>query len=130
MRISDWSSDVCSSDLCIVYGYDNSKRVALPQAVVFALTHEEVVSVVQLCNEFSLPLVVRGRGTNTTGATVPIAGGIVLSLEPMNRVLRISPGDRLLECEAWRSEGQPSALQSLMRSSFGVFCLKEKDRDR
>src|SRR3546814_20237417 len=54
---------------CIVYGYDNSKRVALPQAVVFALTHEEVVAVVQLCNEFSLPLVVRGRGTNTTGAT-------------------------------------------------------------
>src|SRR3546814_13353665 len=46
---------------CIVYGYDNSKRVALPQAVVFALTPEEVVSVVQLCNEFSLPLVVRGR---------------------------------------------------------------------
>src|SRR3546814_18780630 len=97
MRMSDWSSDVCSSDLlhgalprervlldpadCIVYGYDNSKRVALPQAVVFALTHEEVVSVVQLCNEFSLPLVVRGRGTNTTGATVPIAGGIVLSLD-------------------------------------------------
>jgi D-lactate dehydrogenase len=85
---------------CIAYGYDNSRRFALPQAVGFALTHAEVVAVVQICNEFALPLVVRGRGTNTTGATVPIAGGVVLSLERMNRVLRISPGDRLIECEA------------------------------
>lgn len=90
---------------CIAYGYDNSKRVALPQAVVFALTHEDVVAVVKLCNEFSLPLVVRGRGTNTTGATVPIAGGVVLAMERMNRVLRVSPGDRLLECEAGALNG-------------------------
>ncbi|HET8883535.1 MAG TPA: FAD-linked oxidase C-terminal domain-containing protein [Solimonas sp.] len=94
---------------CIAYGYDNSKRVALPQAVAFALTHDDVVAVVQVCNEFALPLVVRGRGTNTTGATVPVAGGIVLSLERMNRVLRISPGDRLLECEAGALNGDVQA---------------------
>jgi len=85
---------------CLAYAYDNSKRVALPQAVVFALSHDEVVAVVQTCHEFSVPLTVRGRGTNTTGATVPVAGGIVLSLERMNRILRVSPGDRLLICEA------------------------------
>jgi len=85
---------------CLAYGYDNSKRVALPQAVAFALSHDDVLAVVRTCNEFELPLVVRGRGTNTTGATVPIAGGVVLSLERMNRILRISPGDRLIECEA------------------------------
>lgn len=90
---------------CIAYGYDNSKRVALPQAVVFALTHDEVAAVVQICNASAVPLVVRGRGTNTTGATVPIAGGVVLSLERMNRVLRVSPGDRLLECEAGALNG-------------------------
>lgn len=85
---------------CMAYAYDNSKRVALPQAVVFAQSHDEVLSVVQRCNEYAVPLTVRGRGTNTTGATVPVAGGIVLSLERMNRILRVSPGDRLLECEA------------------------------
>lgn len=91
---------------CLAYGYDNSKRVALPQAVAFALTHDEVLAVVQTCNAFALPLVVRGRGTNTTGATVPIAGGVVLSLERMNRILRVSPGDRLLECEAGALNGE------------------------
>lgn len=90
---------------CLVYGYDNSKRMAMPQAVVLAQSHDEVLTLVQLCNEFELPLVVRGRGTNTTGATVPIHGGIVLSLERMNRILRISPGDRLLECEAGALNG-------------------------
>src|SRR3546814_417585 len=80
-------------------------RFRSPQAVVFALTREEVFSVVQLCNEFSLPLVERCRGTNSTGATVPIAGGSVWSLERMNRVRRTSPGDRLLECEAGTLNG-------------------------
>ncbi|HVT35381.1 MAG TPA: FAD-linked oxidase C-terminal domain-containing protein [Nevskiaceae bacterium] len=85
---------------CLAYGYDNSKRMLLPQAVAFALTHDEAAAVVAACNEFSIPLIARGRATNTTGATVPVAGGVVLSLERMNRVLRVSPGDRMMECEA------------------------------
>src|SRR5262245_38277187 len=60
------------------YGYDNSRRVALPDVVIHAQAHDEVVRVVKLCNTHRVPLVARGRGTNTTGATVPIAGGAVL----------------------------------------------------
>lgn len=85
---------------CLAYGYDNSRRVVAPQAVVFALDEDEVVRVVETCRDNCVPLTVRGRGTNTTGASVPSAGGIVLSMERMNRILRISPGDRMLECEA------------------------------
>ncbi|MES2682735.1 MAG: FAD-linked oxidase C-terminal domain-containing protein [Pseudomonadota bacterium] len=85
---------------CLAYGYDNSRRMAQPDAVVFASTHEQVAAVVRVCLLHSIPLTARGRGTNTTGASVPIAGGIVLSLERMNRILRISAGDRLLVCEA------------------------------
>jgi D-lactate dehydrogenase len=94
---------------CLVYGYDNSKRCALPQAVVFAQAHDEVQALVALCHEYRSVLVARGRGTNTTGATVPIHGGIVLSLERMNRILRCSPGDRLLECEAGALNGEVQA---------------------
>lgn len=90
---------------CLPYGYDNSRRVALPQAVAFALTHEDVLALVQVCNEYRIPLTARGRGTNTTGASVPIAGGIALSLERMNRILRLSPGDRFIECEAGALNG-------------------------
>lgn len=77
------------------YGYDNSRRVALPDAVVFAQEAPQVHEIVRLCNRFQTPLIARGRGTNTTGATVPVQGGIVLSLERMNRIIAIRPEDRL-----------------------------------
>lgn len=77
------------------YGYDNSRREALPDAVVFPPAHEQVVALVAACRHHRVPLVARGRGTNTTGATVPLAGGVVASFEQMNRIVRIEPGDRL-----------------------------------
>jgi len=85
---------------CWNYGYDNSRGHALPQAVVFATTHEQVLSIVQLCNEYNVPLTTRGRGTGTTGATVPIHGGLVLSLEKMNKILRVDPANRLIVAQA------------------------------
>ena len=78
------------------YGYDNSRRQSLPDAVVFPLTHEDVVAIVKICHEFSIPLVARGRGTGTTGATVPLSGGLVLSTERMNKVINIDPANRTM----------------------------------
>jgi D-lactate dehydrogenase len=80
---------------CWPYGYDNSRRQALPQAVAFATTSEQVQSLVRLCNDHRLPLIARGRGTGTTGATVPDRGGVVLSFDRMDRILEIAPDDRL-----------------------------------
>ncbi|MCB1924857.1 MAG: FAD-binding protein [Gammaproteobacteria bacterium] len=86
---------------CWTYGYDNSRQQALPQAVCFAHDVDQIVELVRICREFHLPLVTRGRGTGTTGATVPLRGGIVLSMEryrnrldidPANRLAHISPG--------------------------------------
>jgi D-lactate dehydrogenase len=94
---------------CLPYGYDNSRRVVLPQAVVFPQAHDEVTALASACSEHALPLTARGRGTNTTGATVPVAGGVVASFERMNRILRVSPGDRLLECEAGAINGDVQA---------------------
>jgi D-lactate dehydrogenase len=84
---------------CAVYGYDNSQRMATPAAVVFPTAHEQVAGLVATCHAHRVPLVARGRGTNTTGATVPVAGGIVASFERMDRVLRIVPEDRLAVVE-------------------------------
>jgi D-lactate dehydrogenase len=78
------------------YGYDNSRRQSLPDAVVFPLTHEDVVAIVKICNQFRIPLVARGRGTGTTGATVPLNGGLVVSTERMNKIIRIDPADRIM----------------------------------
>lgn len=84
---------------CLVYGYDNSRRQAMPDAVVFPATHEQVLALVRACRAHRLPLVARGRGTNTTGASVPVAGGVVASFERMNRLLRIDPDNRLAVVE-------------------------------
>ena len=84
---------------CLVYGYDNSRRQATPDAVVFPSTHEQVLALVRACRAQRVPLTARGRGTNTTGASVPIGGGVVASFERMNRILRIEPGNRLAVVE-------------------------------
>lgn len=94
---------------CLAYSFDNSRRSVLPQAVVFASSHAQVAAVITACNTHRIPLTARGRGTNTTGASVPMAGGVVLSLERMSRILHLSPGDRLLVCEAGTLNGAVQA---------------------
>ena len=78
------------------YGYDNSRRQSLPDAVVFPQTHDDVVAIVKICNQHYIPLIARGRGTGTTGATVPLTGGLVLSTERMNEVIRIDAANRYM----------------------------------
>ncbi len=80
---------------CWSYGYDNSRRHALPQAVILPTTEAVVVETVRLCNRERVPLIARGRGTGTTGATVPDRGGVVLSFERMNRIVEIDAANRL-----------------------------------
>jgi D-lactate dehydrogenase len=86
---------------CWAYGYDNSRQHALPQAVCFASNVGQIQELVGLCRKHGVPLIARGRGTGTTGATVPLRGGIVLAMErmrgrllidPANRLARVSPG--------------------------------------
>ncbi|MDH5178492.1 MAG: FAD-binding protein [Gammaproteobacteria bacterium] len=81
------------------YGYDNSRRQAIPDAVVFVESHAQVLEIVRLCHEHHIPLIARGRGTGTTGATVPTRGGIVLSTERMNKILRIDTANRYMVVE-------------------------------
>ncbi len=84
---------------CWPYGLDNSRELARPDAVAFATTAAEVRETVRLCNKHEVPIVARGRGTNTTGGAVPLAGGLVLSLERMNRILHTDPANRLMRVE-------------------------------
>jgi D-lactate dehydrogenase len=84
---------------CLPYGYDNSRRQAVPEAVVFATAAEQVQAVLRLCNDHRIPVSARGLGTGTTGATVPERNGIVLAFERMNRILRIDPANRIAVVE-------------------------------
>ena len=79
----------------LAYGYDNSRRQGLPLAVALPTEAAQVQAIVRLCRAHGLPIVARGRGTNTTGASVPGEDALVVSFERMDRVLAIRPGDRV-----------------------------------
>lgn len=86
-----WRTD---PDERLAYSYDNSRRQSLPDAVALPVDAAQVQALVRACRTARVPLVPRGRATNTTGAAVPVAGGVVVSMERMDRIVDIRPGDR------------------------------------
>ncbi len=99
---------------CYAYAYDNSRNFKPPLAVVFPTTAGEVQAVVKLCCEYKMPLVPRGRGTGTAGGSVPEQGGIALSLERMNRILKLDPDNRMAIIEPGvLNQGLQDALKPL-----------------
>jgi len=65
-----------------------------PQVVVFPTSTEQVVHIVQLCNELNVPFLPRGSGTSLAGGCLAVGGGVVLALTRMKRVLEINYRDR------------------------------------
>ncbi|SEP34621.1 FAD-binding oxidoreductase [Nitrosovibrio sp. Nv6] len=84
---------------CYAYAYDNTRKLFPPDAVVFPVTALEVQAVVALCNEYHIPLTPRGRGTGTSGGSLPEQGGIALSLERMLRIITVDPANRVIVAE-------------------------------
>src|SRR3546814_9960720 len=112
MRISDWSSDVCSSDLFI-----NGDR-DLFQIAIFVISNVlagragalQAGELGQVFFRFGRPGFLHG------GDHVPCA---IVSVRGINAGINL---------EACRSEEHTSELQSLMRISYAVFCLKTKTK--
>jgi len=99
------------------YARDEAPQAAafMPEAVVRPGDSSQVSRVLRLANEYRIPVTPRGAGTGLCGAAVPILGGIVLSLERMNRIVEIDennftatvePGVILKDlCQAVESKG-------------------------
>lgn len=101
----------------LAYAYDNSRRESLPDAVALPVTREQVQGLVRACFAHRVPVTGRGRGTNTTGASVPLHGGVVVSFERMDRILDIRPGDRCAVVEPGVLNGE---LQTALHA-HGLF---------
>ncbi|VAW58789.1 Glycolate dehydrogenase, subunit GlcD [hydrothermal vent metagenome] len=84
---------------CLVYGYDNSRRQSQPLAVIFPTTEEQVQQIVLTCNQHRIPLIARGRGTGTTGATVPINNELIVSFERMNKIICMDADNRSMDVQ-------------------------------
>src|SRR3546814_5726563 len=128
MRISDWSSDVCSSDL-LTYktewlGDDASLVTKLPAHVTDALKGAE------------RPMLIFGGGALSVpgvhGAGLALAKSVNAVKDGWNgyNVVHFSAArmGSLMLGYGLRSEEHTSELQSLMRISYAVFCLKQKNK--
>jgi glycolate dehydrogenase FAD-linked subunit len=70
-----------------------------PLAVAIPETADEVVTLVRFCHEEKLPFVARGSGTSLSGGSLPVAEGIVIALNRLNRILRLDPALRVAVVE-------------------------------
>src|SRR3546814_2329882 len=140
MRISDWSSDVCSSDLAIVAAEKArgamaahapyERQAILSQCVdVFKSRFEELAE--SLCIEAGKPIRDSRGEVNRLIDTFRVAAEEAVRINGESLTLEISPGSRgrrgftkRVPIGVCRSEEHTSELQSLMRISYADFCLK------
>ena len=84
---ADWvRTDDQSRD---AYGQDALKSIHRPDIVVLPADTREIARIAALCHDTRTPIVPRGAGTGYSGGAVPLHGGVVLSLERLNRILEI-----------------------------------------
>jgi glycolate oxidase len=72
----------------------------MPEAVVKPVTAEEISHIMKLANRERIPVTPRGAGSGLSCGAVPVYGGIVLSMEKMNNVLDVDPGNMMITVEA------------------------------
>ncbi|WPO43237.1 FAD-binding oxidoreductase [Tardiphaga sp. 42S5] len=76
------------------HGKDWSRLpAALPDAVVFAESEEDVRVVLETCQEFAVPVVAQGHQSSLEGHILPVQGGVVLNMTRMNQILRVNEDD-------------------------------------
>ncbi|MBM81598.1 MAG: FAD-binding oxidoreductase [Planctomycetaceae bacterium] len=73
-------------------GYVVEKKV--PDVVLFPTCQQHVVDIVKTCNEFDVPFLPRGAGTSLAGGTLPVGGGVMITLTRMKQILEVNMRDR------------------------------------
>lgn len=88
-------------DLLENYSWDQADRIwgHMPEAVVRPDNTGQVSAVMKIASHYRIPVTPRGAGSGLNGGAVPLAGGIVLSLERMNAILEIDPVNRVAVVE-------------------------------
>ncbi|MEG6616062.1 FAD-linked oxidase C-terminal domain-containing protein [Peptococcaceae bacterium 1198_IL3148] len=75
----------------VCYSFDATPDMPnpLPDVVVTPADKEDVVKIVNLANKYKTPIYPRGSGTNLSGGTIPLKGGIIMSMLKMNKILEV-----------------------------------------
>ncbi|MDY4224904.1 MAG: FAD-binding oxidoreductase [Candidatus Limivicinus sp.] len=91
-----FTADAIGADYC----HDECPGVTgTPDAVVEIASTEQAAAVIKLCAEAGVPVTVRGAGTGQAGGSVPVEGGVVLSLKGMDQILEFDEAARTLRVQ-------------------------------
>ena len=72
------------------YSHDETENLHfLPDIVIKPRTVNEISAIMKICNTHKIPVTPRGAGTGLSGGALPHLGGVVLSTERMNSILKI-----------------------------------------
>lgn len=83
-----WFKDDMES--LVSYSYDATPmQQALPDGVIFPASTEQVSAILKVANEYRIPIVGRGAGSNLCAGTVPLEGGLVMVMNKMNKLIEI-----------------------------------------
>lgn len=81
------------------YSVDGTRQAAMPEAVAFPDSPEQIAAILALANQYGFPVVPRGAGTGMTGGAIPVAGGLVVVMTRMNRILEIDQDNMIAVVE-------------------------------
>jgi len=74
----------------VTHSYDATPMMqSLPDAVVYPESTADVQEILRTANEYRIPIVPRGAASNLCGGTVPVAGGIVVAMTRMNKLIEM-----------------------------------------
>ncbi|CAN2240411.1 GlcD FAD/FMN-containing dehydrogenases [actinobacterium SCGC AAA044-D11] len=91
-------SEVVRSDAVSLQAYSRDATPmfeGLPEVIVAPRNTQEVAKIVKFAHDTKTPIIARGAGSNLCAATVPLNGGIVMSLTNMNQVLEVSKSEMI-----------------------------------
>jgi glycolate oxidase len=72
------------------YSHDETEDLHyLPDVVIKPRTAEEISAILKICNQYKIPVTPRGAGTGLSGGALPHLGGVLLSVERMNDIIKI-----------------------------------------
>ncbi|MGB7095624.1 MAG: FAD-linked oxidase C-terminal domain-containing protein [Anaerolineales bacterium] len=102
----------------VTYESDSSTSYqVLPLAVVLPETQDEVIETVRTCFKFGIPFVARGSGTSLSGGSLPVADGIVIALNRLNRIINLDAEHRTAVVES----GVVNIDVSLAAAPYGLY---------
>jgi len=91
-------SDVVRSDAVSLQAYSRDATPmfeGLPEVIVAPRNTAEVAKIVKFAHDTKTPIIARGAGSNLCAATVPLNGGIVMSMTNMNKILEVSKSEMI-----------------------------------